>query len=153
MAGFFVFLEFFLSTSDRLIRDLLSERILILDGAMGTMIQGHGLDSHHFHGDDFHGHACDQTGNNDILTLTQPELIRGIHSKYLEAGSDIIETNTFNSNSVSMADYGLESQVLRLNESAARLAKEVAAEWSKKTPNKPRFVAGVLGPTNATASI
>ncbi len=153
MVGFFVFLEFFLSTSDRLIRDLLSERILILDGAMGTMIQGHGLDSHHFHGDDFHGHACDQTGNNDILTLTQPELIRGIHSKYLEAGSDIIETNTFNSNSVSMADYGLESQVLRLNESAARLAKEVAAEWSKKTPNKPRFVAGVLGPTNATASI
>ncbi|MEL0069911.1 MAG: methionine synthase [Betaproteobacteria bacterium] len=142
-----------MSTSDRLIRDLLSERILILDGAMGTMIQGHGLDSHHFHGDDFHGHACDQTGNNDILTLTQPELIRGIHSKYLEAGSDIIETNTFNSNSVSMADYGLESQVLRLNESAARLAKEVAAEWSKKTPNKPRFVAGVLGPTNATASI
>ena len=115
-----------MSTSDRLIRDLLSERILILDGAMGTMIQGHGLDSHHFHGDDFHGHACDQTGNNDILTLTQPELIRGIHSKYLEAGSDIIETNTFNSNSVSMADYGLESQVLRLNESAARLAKEVA---------------------------
>ena len=82
---------------------------------MGTMIQGHGLDSHHFHGDHFHGHACDQTGNNDILTLTQPELIRGIHGKYLEAGSDIIETNTFNGQSISQSDYGLEDFVFEIN--------------------------------------
>jgi 5-methyltetrahydrofolate--homocysteine methyltransferase len=131
----------------------LSERILILDGAMGTMIQDHKLSREQYHGEQFNDHQCDQTGNNDLLTLTQPGIIGGIHDAYLEAGSDIIETNTFNSNSVSMADYGLTDKVLELNRSAARLARERTDAWSKKTPGKPRFVAGVLGPTNATASI
>jgi 5-methyltetrahydrofolate--homocysteine methyltransferase len=129
------------------------ERILILDGAMGTMIQGHKLGRDHFHGDRFHHHHCDQTGNNDLLTLTQPAVIRGIHAQYLEAGADIIETNTFNSNSVSMADYGLQRLVYELNSAGARLAREAAQEWSRRTPERPRFVAGVLGPTNRTASI
>ncbi|UCD69200.1 MAG: methionine synthase [Betaproteobacteria bacterium] len=131
----------------------LSERILILDGAMGTMIQGHKLSREHYHGDRFREHQCDQTGNNDLLTLTQPGIIGGIHDAYLEAGSDIIETNTFNSNSVSMADYGLTDRVAELNRAAAQLARERADAWSRKAPGKPRFVAGVMGPTNATASI
>ncbi len=131
----------------------LSERILILDGAMGTMIQGHKLSRAQYHGDQFHDHQCDQTGNNDLLTLSQPGIIGGIHDAYLEAGSDIVETNTFNANSVSMADYGLTDKVGELNRAAARLARECADAWSKKTPGKPRFVAGVMGPTNATASI
>ena len=137
----------------KLLNDLLGERILILDGAMGTMIQGHGLDGHHYHGDRFHGHACDQKGNNDLLTLTQPGIIRGIHASYLEAGADIIETNTFNSNSVSMVDYGLTQTVFELNSAGARLARSATDEFSAKTPGKPRFVAGVLGPTNRTASL
>ena len=131
----------------------LSERILILDGAMGTMIQGHKLAREQYHGEHFHDHECDQTGNNDLLTLSQPKLISGIHDAFLAAGSDIVETNTFNSNSVSMADYGLTDKVVELNRAAALLARERTNEWSKKTPGKPRFVAGVLGPTNATASI
>jgi len=137
----------------KLLNDLLGERILILDGAMGTMIQGHGLDGHHYHGDRFHGHACDQKGNNDLLTLTQPGIIRGIHASYLEAGADIIETNTFNSNSVSMVDYGLTQTVFELNSAGARLARSATDEFSAKTAGKPRFVAGVLGPTNRTASL
>jgi 5-methyltetrahydrofolate--homocysteine methyltransferase len=131
----------------------LSEQILILDGAMGTMIQGHKLSSEHYHGDRFHAHHCDQTGNNDVLTLTQPGVIGGIHSAYLEAGADIVETNTFNSNSVSMADYGLTHLVYELNSAGAKLARAAADDWSKRTPGKPRFVAGVLGPTNRTASL
>ncbi|MGD2139012.1 MAG: methionine synthase [Burkholderiales bacterium] len=131
----------------------LTERILILDGAMGTMIQSHKLTREHYHGSQFHDHQCDQSGNNDLLTLTQPKIIAGIHEAYLEAGADIIETNTFNSNSVSMSDYGLTDRVIELNRAAARLARERADAWSKSTPGKPRFVAGVLGPTNATASI
>jgi 5-methyltetrahydrofolate--homocysteine methyltransferase len=137
----------------RLLNDLLRERILVLDGAMGTMIQGHGLDGHHYHGDRFHGHACDQKGNNDLLTLTQPGIIRGIHAAYLEAGADIVETNTFNSNSVSMVDYGLTQTVFELNSAGAKLARSATDEFSAKTPAKPRFVAGVLGPTNRTASL
>ncbi len=137
----------------RLFLECLQERILILDGAMGTMIQGHQLSPEHYHGDRFHAHHCDQTGNNDVLTLTQPKVIGGIHDAYLEAGADIIETNTFNSNSVSMADYGLTHLVYELNSAGARLARAQAEQWSRRTPGKPRFVAGVLGPTNRTASI
>ncbi len=139
-------------TTQRL-RDLLQERILLLDGAMGTMIQGHGLDTHHYHGDRFHEHHCDQKGNNDLLTLTQPKDITGIHRAYLDAGADILETNTFNSTRISMADYYMEEHVLELNREGARLARQLADEYSKRTPNKPRFVAGVLGPTNRTASL
>ncbi len=103
-----------------LLHRLLGERILILDGAMGTMIQSHGLDAHHYHGDRFHDHACDQKGNNDLLTLTQPQIIRGIHAAYLEAGADILETNTFNSTRIAMADYGMEDAVHELNRAGAR---------------------------------
>ena len=136
-----------------LLRQLLEERILILDGAMGTMIQSHRLDAHQYHGDLFHDHACDQKGNNDLLTLTQPQIIRTIHTGYLEAGADILETNTFNSTRIAMADYGMEDAVLELNRQGARLARAAADEWTKRTPQRPRFVAGVLGPTNRTASI
>ncbi len=136
-----------------LLQRLLSERILVLDGAMGTMIQGHGLESGHYHGDRFHDHGSDQKGNNDLLTLTQPQIIRGIHAAYLEAGADIVETNTFNSNAVSMADYGMTEFVHELNSAGARNARSAAEEYSKRTPDKPRFVAGVLGPTSRTASI
>lgn len=142
-----------MNNSELTLRRLLGERILLLDGAMGTMIQAHGLKPEDFHGDEFSGHSHDQTGNNDLLTLTQPSVIASIHDAYLRSGSDIIETNTFNSNSISMADYGLEREVVRLNKAAALLARDRADQWSAETPNKPRFVAGVLGPTNATASI
>ncbi|HYL18203.1 MAG TPA: methionine synthase [Burkholderiales bacterium] len=136
-----------------LLHRLLTERILILDGAMGTMIQTHGLDTHAYHGHRFHGHACDQKGNNDLLTLTQPSIIAGIHAGYLEAGADILETNTFNSTRIAMADYGMEEHVRELNTAGARLAREAADEFTRRTPDRPRFVAGVLGPTNRTASI
>ncbi|MEO8004081.1 MAG: methionine synthase [Betaproteobacteria bacterium] len=136
-----------------LLNSLLAERILVLDGAMGTMIQGQGLESLHYHGERFHDHGSDQKGNNDLLTLTQPAIIRGIHAAYYEAGADIVETNTFNSNAVSMADYGMTELVYELNVAAARLARSAAEEISARTPGKPRFVAGVLGPTSRTASI
>jgi 5-methyltetrahydrofolate--homocysteine methyltransferase len=136
-----------------LLRQLLEARILILDGAMGTMIQGHRLDAHQYHGELFHDHACDQKGNNDLLTLTQPQIISGIHTAYLEAGADILETNTFNSTRIAMADYGMQDAVVELNLQGARLARAAADEWTKRTPERPRFVAGVLGPTNRTASI
>jgi 5-methyltetrahydrofolate--homocysteine methyltransferase len=136
-----------------LLHQQLANRILILDGAMGTMIQSHRLDGHQYRGDLFHDHACDQKGNNDLLVLTQPQIIRGIHAQYLEAGADILETNTFNSTRISMADYGMESAVSDLNLQAARLAREAADDCTGRTPHRPRFVAGVLGPTNKTASI
>ena len=132
---------------------LLGQRILTLDGAMGTMIQTHRLDARAYRGDLFHDHACDQTGNNDLLTLTQPGIVAGIHRAYLEAGADIIETNTFNSTRISMADYGMQDKVRELNLAGARLAREAADEFTSLTPDQPRFVAGVLGPTNRTASI
>ncbi len=141
------------SDRSRLLRDQLARRILVLDGAMGTMIQGHSLEKHHYHGERFEDHHCEQSGNNDLLTLTQPGVIAGIHAQYLDAGADIIETNTFNSTRIAMADYGMESHVRELNEVAARLARNLADEWSDRTPDRPRFVAGVLGPTNRTASI
>ena len=132
---------------------LLKERILILDGAMGTMIQTHRLDAHAYHGDLFHDHACDQKGNNDLLSLTQPRIITDIHTAYLEAGADIVETNTFNSTRISMADYGMQDRARELNFAGAKLAREAADAFTRRTPEKPRFVAGVLGPTNRTASI
>ncbi|HSG58976.1 MAG TPA: methionine synthase [Woeseiaceae bacterium] len=130
----------------------LEERILLLDGAMGTMIQGFGLTEDDYRGERFADWTHDLKGNNDLLSLTRPELIRDIHRRFLDAGADILETNTFNSNAPSMADYGMESLVPELNLAAARLARECADAHAERT-GSPRFVAGVLGPTNRTASI
>ena len=132
---------------------LMGQRILVLDGAMGTMIQRERLDEAQFRGERFRDWPRDLRGNNDLLALTQPELIRRIHEQYLEAGADIIETNTFNSTAVSMADYGMEAQVAELNLAAARLAVAAARECESKDPSRPRFVAGVLGPTTKTATL
>jgi 5-methyltetrahydrofolate--homocysteine methyltransferase len=132
---------------------LLAERILVLDGAMGTMIQAEKLGEADFRGTRFADWAQDLKGNNDLLTLSQPDVIRGIHDGFLAAGADILETNTFNSTIISQADYGMEGLARELNEQGARLAREVADVWTAKTPDKPRFVAGVLGPTNRTASM
>ncbi|MBV2235825.1 MAG: methionine synthase [Sterolibacterium sp.] len=133
------------------LRSLLQQRILILDGAMGTMIQQHGLTEADFRGARFQDHGKDLKGNNDLLVLTRPALIQGIHEDYLAAGADIIETNTFNSTAVSQADYGLEALVHELNFAAAQLARAACDRYSRA--DKPRFVAGVLGPTARTASI
>lgn len=134
-------------------KKLLSERILVLDGAMGTMIQRHKLTEEQYRGERFKDHQYDLKGNNDILCLTQPEIIKGIHRAYFEAGADIVETNTFNGTPISQADYHTELLVYEINFEAAKIAKEVAEEFNKKNPNKPRFVAGALGPTNKTLSI
>ncbi len=133
--------------------DALERRILLLDGAMGTMIQSYELAEQDFRGERFAGHARDQRGNNDLLALTRPDVITAIHRAYFDAGADIAETNTFNSTAVSMADYGMESVVAELNYEAVRLARKVADEFSDREPDKPRFVCGVLGPTNRTCSI
>src|SRR5687768_65045 len=134
------------------IEALLRERILLLDGAMGTMIQRARLAEEDYRGARFRDWPRELRGNNDLLSLTQPRLIRDIHTQYLAAGADIIETNTFNSTSVAMADYGMETLARELNRASARLATEAAREWQQRT-QQPRFVAGVLGPTNKTASI
>ncbi len=136
-----------------LLNDLLTKRILMLDGAMGTMIQSYKLNEADYRGTRFKDFPHDLKGNNDLLTLTQPQVIRAIHTSYLEAGADIIETNTFNSNSASMADYHMQDLVYELNFSGAKLAHEATHAMEIKTPNKPRFVAGVLGPTTKTTSI
>jgi 5-methyltetrahydrofolate--homocysteine methyltransferase len=130
---------------------LLRKRILLLDGAMGTMIQGYGLDEADYRGERFAGHDSDLKGNNDLLALTQPQILHDIHTAYLEAGADILETNTFNANAISQADYGLQEVVYELNLDAARIAREAAD--AAATAERPRFVAGVLGPTNRTASL
>jgi 5-methyltetrahydrofolate--homocysteine methyltransferase len=135
------------------LKKLLATRILVLDGAMGTMIQTHKLDEAAYRGERFKDWPSDLKGNNDLLTLSQPKIIRDIHASFLAAGADILETNTFNSTSIAEADYGMEELVYELNCEGAKLAKSAANEWSAKTPDKPRFVAGVLGPTNRTASI
>jgi 5-methyltetrahydrofolate--homocysteine methyltransferase len=129
------------------------ERILILDGAMGTMIQRYKLDEAGYRGARFKDFSRDLKGNNDLLVLTQPTIISEIHNAYLEAGADIIETNTFNAQAISQSDYGLEDIAYEMNVAAAKLAREAADAWTKKTPDKPRFVAGAIGPTNRTASI
>ena len=131
---------------------LLEERIVLLDGAMGTMIQGYGLAEEDYRGDRFSDWQRDLKGNNDLLTLTRPAVIREIHTAFLEAGADVIETNTFNANAPSMSDYGMDDLVAELNRSAAQLARECADACAAET-GRPRFVAGVLGPTNRTASI
>ncbi|MEC7843330.1 MAG: homocysteine S-methyltransferase family protein, partial [Candidatus Latescibacterota bacterium] len=129
------------------------ERIMIMDGAMGTMIQRCGFGQEDFHGDRFADHGQDLTGNNDLLVLTRPEAIRGIHDQYLEAGADIIETNSFNSTSIAQADYGTEAVVREINREAARLARAACEDWTARTTDRPRFVAGAIGPTNRTLSI
>ncbi len=135
------------------ITELLRQRILILDGAMGTMIQRYGLEESDYRGERFADHPVEVKGNNDLLVLTRPDVIRDIHTAYLEAGADIIETNTFNATSISMADYRMEELVGELNRCAARLAREAADAATAKDPRRPRFVAGVLGPTGRTCSI
>lgn len=131
----------------------LSDRILILDGAMGTMIQRLRYSEEQFRGEQFKHINQEIKGNNDILAITQPDAIRDIHKEYLAAGADIIETNTFNATSISQADYAMEDVVYDLNAACAKVAREAADEYSALTPDKPRFVAGVLGPTSRTASI
>ncbi|MFC5437876.1 homocysteine S-methyltransferase family protein [Rhodanobacter umsongensis] len=151
-----------------LLEQALRQRILILDGGMGTMLQAHELDEQGFRGERFEqghdGHAqvhdnhahpggCDLKGNNDLLTLTMPQIIRGVHDAYLEAGADLIETNTFNSTRISQADYKLQHLAYELNLAGARLARAACDAMSAKTPDRPRFVIGVLGPTSRTASL
>ncbi|MBA2492143.1 MAG: methionine synthase [Gammaproteobacteria bacterium] len=136
-----------------LLRELLSKRILILDSAMGTMIQSYKLDEDDYRGERFADWKSDLKGNNDLLSLTQPQIIREIHAKNFEAGADLVETNTFNSTRVAMADYHMEDLSREINVAAAQIARSVADEFSEQDPDKPRFVAGVLGPTNRTASI
>jgi 5-methyltetrahydrofolate--homocysteine methyltransferase len=135
------------------IKELLQKRILILDGATGTMIQRYSLSEEDFRGENLKNHSVDLKGNNDLLSLTQPDVCKQIHQKFLEAGSDIIETNTFNSTSISQADYSLEYLVRDINLAAAKNAREMADEYTARNPEKPRFVAGSMGPTNKTASI
>ena len=141
-----------MSTLDTL-HALLARRILVLDGAMGTMIQRHALTEQDFRGARFAAHPRDLKGNADVLALTRPDIIGGIHREYLEAGADIIETNTFNANAISQSDYGLEALAYEMNVAAATVARDAAAEFTAKTPDRPRFVAGSIGPTNRTLSI
>ncbi len=131
----------------------LAERILVLDGAMGTMIQGYGLAEEDFQGDIYRGHPDALFGANDLLSVTRPDIIQEIHTAYLDAGSDIIETNTFNAQAISLADYGLEGEAYRLNVASAELARRAADEATARTPGQPRFVCGSMGPTNRTASM
>lgn len=131
----------------------LAKRILILDGAMGTMIQRYTLTEDDFRTKDLSNHTKDLKGNNDLLSLSRPDIIKQIHQEYLAAGADIVETNTFSSTSIAQADYALSDLAYQLNFESAKIAKSVALEMSEKTPEKPRFVAGALGPTNRTASI
>lgn len=135
------------------IEDILRERILIIDGAMGTMIQRHKLNEADFRGERFKDHTHPLKGNNDLLSITRPDIIKDIHRQYFEAGADIIETNTFSGTSIAQADYHLEHIIYDLNFQAAKIAKEVADEFTMQEPHKPRFVAGSMGPTNKTASL
>ncbi len=135
------------------IKEILKNRVLVLDGAMGTMIQQYKLTEEDYRGKKFSSVDIPQKGNNDLLCLTQVDIIEEIHKKYLEAGADIIETNTFNSTQISMSDYGMQEFVREINLNAAKLAKKAADYYSEKTPDKPRFVAGAIGPTNKTASM
>jgi len=133
--------------------DILKERILVLDGAMGTMIQRHPLEEADFRNHALANHLKPLKGNNDLLSITRPDIIKDIHRQYFEAGADIAETNTFSSTTIAQADYGLEDWVYQLNFQAAKIAREVADEFTQVNPDKPRFVAGSIGPTNRTASM
>jgi 5-methyltetrahydrofolate--homocysteine methyltransferase len=135
------------------IKKELEKRILVIDGAMGTMIQRYELTEEDFRGERFRDHASDLKGNNDLLNITRPDVIKAIHAEYLDVGADIIETNTFSTQKISLADYHLEELAYELSYEGARIAKEVATEYTKNNPNKPRFVAGAVGPTNRTASL
>jgi len=135
------------------IEKALQQRILVLDGAMGTMLQAYKFEEEDFRGDRFTTHPSPLKGNNDLLSLTQPEAIKAVHRAYFEVGADIVETNTFSSTSIGMADYAMEEWVYELNVQSAKLAREVADDFTKANPHKPRFVAGSIGPTNRTASM
>ncbi|MFO1322455.1 MAG: homocysteine S-methyltransferase family protein [Burkholderiales bacterium] len=135
-----------------LLTRLMRERILIMDGAMGTMIQRCKLTESDFRGA-LHDHSHDLNGDNDLLVLTKPDVIRAIHDEYLAAGADIVETNTFSATGIAQADYGMQGRVYDINFAAARIARECCDAWTARTPDKPRFVAGAMGPTNRTASI
>ena len=135
------------------IEEVIKDRILVLDGAMGTMIQQHDLKEHDFRRNWFEDHQSSLKGNNDLLSLTRPDIIESIHRAYFEAGADIVETNTFSGTSIAQSDYNLEKYVYEINFHGAQIAKKVAQEFTKKEPLKPRFVAGSIGPTNRTASI
>lgn len=135
------------------LQQLMKKRILVLDGAMGTMIQGFALQEDDFRGDRFHNHSCELTGNNDLLSITRPDVITSIHEAFLDAGADILETNTFSSNPISQKDYDLEDLVYELNHASAMLARKAADRFTEMNPDKPRFVAGAIGPTNRTLSM
>ena len=135
------------------IKNLLEARILVLDGAMGTMLQAYAFTEEDFRGTRFQKHHVPLIGNNDLLSLTQPKAIYDVHAKYLAAGADIIETNTFSSTTIAMADYALEDVVTELNVASAQIARKAADDFTAKDPSKPRFVAGSIGPTNKTASM
>lgn len=133
--------------------ETLSKRVMLMDGAMGTMIQRHDLQEEDFRGEHFHNHPLPLKGDNDLLSITRPDIIEGIHSAYFEAGSDFATTNSFNGTTIAQADYQLEDYVHEINVAAAQCARRAADEWTLKTPDQPRFVIGSLGPTNRTASI
>ena len=135
------------------LKNILEDRILVLDGAMGTMLQNYAFQEKDFRGKRFADFPVSLQGNNDLLSLTQPQAIKEIHRKYFEVGADIVETNTFSSTSIAMADYQMEDLVYELNYESAKLAKQVADSFTAKEPQKPRFVAGSIGPTNKTASL
>ena len=135
------------------IKEILKERILIIDGAMGTMIQRHKLEEADYRGERFKDWPKDVKGNNDLLSITQPEIIIGIHKQYLDAGADIIETNTFSSTTIAQADYDMQSLAYEMNVASAKCARAAADEYTKANPNKPRFVAGAIGPLNKTLSL
>jgi 5-methyltetrahydrofolate--homocysteine methyltransferase len=135
------------------IKEILAERILVLDGAMGTMIQRYKLEEKDFRGEVFLDSEIPLQGNNDLLSITRPDIIKAIHAAYFAAGADIVETNTFSGTTIAQADYKLEKAVYDINYQSAKLAKEVAAEFTAREPHKPRFVAGAMGPTNRTASM
>ena len=135
------------------IKQVLEKRILVLDGAMGTMLQQYNFTEEDFRGERFKDYPSPLKGNNDLLSLTQPKAIADVHAKYFEAGADIVETNTFSGTTIAMADYDMEDLVYELNFESAKIAKEVADTFTKQNPDKPRFVAGSIGPTNKTASL
>jgi 5-methyltetrahydrofolate--homocysteine methyltransferase len=138
-----------MTETQKILRELLAQRILVLDGAMGTMIQSHKLDEAAFRGRRFSNHCRDLRGCNDVLCLTQSDLIAGIHLQYLQAGADIVESNTFNSTSISMADYNLEADVYDLNVAGAQAAKKAVEAMLAKDSSRPRFVAGAIAPVQS----
>lgn len=135
------------------LQEVAEKRVIVLDGAMGTMIQRYRLNEEDYRGERFRNHLYPLKGNNELLSLVRPDIIKTIHDAYFEAGADIAETNTFNANAISQADYHLEEIAYELNLESARIARKSADEWSARTPEKPRFVAGAVGPTNKTASL